>query len=122
MLCFDARTERLYPVVTPVTQGKLKARYLAPSGPWYSLAQVARHVGGRHQGGYPRVQVQALGPVAEVVYYTAKNGDREEQQGLEYLHNQGEEGGEQPWLCIDEQGRPWLAGGSYTVPDEGITD
>lgn len=122
MLTFCPKLERLYPVLTPTTQGKIAARYLAKDGPWYGLGQVAKHVGGAHQGHYPRIQVQALGPVAEVIYHTAKNGDREEQQGLEYVHHQGEEGGIQPWACVDAQGRIWLAGGDYTVPDEGITD
>lgn len=88
-----------------------------------SLAAVA---GGRQaEHDYPDLAAVDLGVVTAIVYGpTLKTGD-----GLsEYIHHFGVEGDEahvvngvQPRLAADEEGRLWLVGGDYTVPDEGIT-
>lgn len=91
-----------------------------------SLSTIAKRAGGRQADhSYPRVRCIDLGIVTDIVYGpTDKKGD-----GLsEYIHHFGIEGDEahvvngiQPRLAADEEGRLWLAGGDYTVPDEGIT-
>lgn len=123
-LCYCPELERLYPVLTPTTMGKLSSRYTSSKAPWYWLKDVAKHVGGDQcrAGRWAKVKVQVLGPYHEVIYYTAKNGDAEEKRGVDYVHLAGEEGGIRPYLCIDDKGRLWFAGGDYTVPPEGITD
>lgn len=89
-----------------------------------ALQEAQEQAGGR-QARYPHrcpgLPVQVLGRANAVSYFTVKNGDDEEQEGVEYRHALGEEGGVRPLLCVDNQGRLWLAGGSYTVPAPGIT-
>ena len=91
-----------------------------------TLGAIARRAGGRQaEHPYPRLRAIDLGIVTDIVYGpTDKKGD-----GLsEYIHHFGVEGDEahvvggiQPRLAADEDGRLWLVGGDYTVPDEGIT-
>lgn len=113
--------ERLFIVLSPATMKKMAARYMHPEGTFYPLPQVAEHVGGRqNQWPYPNIPVQVLGELADITYYTAKGGDKEERSGVEYNHEHGEEGGLRPYVCIDKTGRFWLAGGDYVVAHEGI--
>ena len=84
------------------------------------LADFARAVGGRHATpDYPDVEAAPIGILTHVVYATEKKGD-----GYSfYIHKMGEESGVRPCLCIDDQGRMWLAGGAYRGnPTPGITD
>ena len=90
--------------------------------PWYGLDDVAKDVGGRQaKWGYPDIDVQILGECTHIVYATTKKGDGPS----EYIHEFAEENQQDsvcPVLCIDGDGRLWLCAGSYSVPDEGITD
>lgn len=87
--------------------------------PYYDLTALAKAAGGRQaRWKHNPVDVQLLGEASHVVYATDKSGD-----GFsEYIHELGEESGVRPYLGVDDRGRFWLAGGNYTVPDEGITD
>lgn len=84
------------------------------------LGALAARVGGRQaRFPSPAVLVVPIGEVTHVVYATDKLGDGYSH----YIHKFSEEsGGPRPWLAVDAVGRSWLAGGSYTVPPEGITD
>lgn len=85
----------------------------------YPIAQVAKATGSKHaKGGYPSIKVQPLGRLVNLVYYTHKRGDGPSG----YIHEMGEEGGVPPVLCVSDDGRLWLAGGSYTCPNPGITN
>lgn len=116
----DHPNQRLYLLVDPKSRPFLKQNFwdanrMAPM----PLAQVAHLTGGRHaRGGYPNIQVKPLGPLTGVVYWTLKKGDGRSY----YLHKQGEITGGFPVLCISEDGRLWVAGGSYTAPTPGIAD
>lgn len=89
------------------------------NGVTYPLASVAKSVGSKHaKGGYLSVEVQPLGKLTNLVYYTHKRGDGPSG----YIHEMGEEGGVAPVLCLSKDGRLWLAGGSYTCPNPGITN
>lgn len=111
--------ERLYIFTPPSTNEWCRETLLVGKFPFRHLGTVARDAGGRQAGfPYPGVQVQTLGRLVAVIYKTAKKGD-----GMSsYIHHMGEESGVQPYLTIDTKGRLWVAGGNYTVPDEGITD
>lgn len=120
ILAFDnTKTQRLYAILTPEAQAGVCQRYpVGRSAPL--LEDVAHSVGARQNRfrGSPVVRVNPIGLVTHVVYRTNKKGD-----GLsEYIHRFGEEKGPPPLLCSDVKGRLWFAGGSYSVPDEGITD
>lgn len=116
------KAERLYFVLNRATQ-KRASKLILSEMPFYPLGEVHAWVGGR-QSRYPyptetsEILVQCLGYLWDVVYHTEKQGDGM----VEYHHKMGEEGGQKPILCLDEEGRLWLAGGAYSVPDPGITD
>ena len=121
-LAFTPDTETLYVVQSAKQRRATFDAYWVDDAPTYPLHEIAQVAGGRRRE-YPDVECQAIGTVHYVVYRTPKKGDaRGPTQPDEYIHKLGEEGGKKPWLAIDEQGRLWFAGGSYTVPDEGITD
>lgn len=114
-------SDRLYCILPPGFRKQLAHRLIVPEGDWYSLEEVARAAGGRQaRYSYPNVDVQVLGKCCNVVYWTPKNGDPEEQEGIEYIHRLGEEGGIEPYLGVSRDGRLWFAGGSYDVIDAGI--
>ena len=123
ILAFTTDTaERLY-ISLPAELKRENARHLIdPRGEWVSLTMVAREAGGRQaRWDYPALEVQVLGDCTHVVYATNKKGDGPS----EYVHRFSEEDTAQsfvPILCISRDGRLWLAGGSYSVPDPGITD
>jgi hypothetical protein len=64
------------------------------------------------------VQVKFLGEAKKVYYATHKQGDGPST----YVHTLGEEGGNCAYLAVSKDGNLWLAGGSYTIPDGGITN
>jgi hypothetical protein len=69
--------------------------------------------------------VKPIGVLTGVVYKTAKAGDQDAAGvGSFYIHKMAEVGSESvfPVLSVDQIGRFWLAGGSYTCPTPGITD
>ena len=125
ILAFSPRKDqRLYLIYPTSTAKRLAKRLLVDGADEYELRDVARAAGGR-QARYrfrrSTLPVQVLGALTHVIYYTPKGGDEEERRGVEYIHRMGEEGGVEPYLAIDEDGQLWIAGGSYTVPDPGIT-
>jgi len=116
--------QRLYPVIPLDLRGETRA-LIDDEGEWYDLQEVADAVGGR-QARYklPKMDVQALGMLTNVVYLTEKGrypGSSAPDDWSEYKHRMGEHGGVEPALCVDSDGRLWIAGGSYTVPNAGIT-
>jgi len=92
----------------------------SPNAEWWSLQAVAKAVGGR-QASYPiyaQEEVQPIGPLTHITYYTEKVGD-----GLsQYIHEFGEESDLRPWLVVDRRGNIFVVGGNYHSPYEGITD
>jgi len=66
---------------------------------------------------------EVLGPLAGVTYYTTKFHLGEEGGKADYTHLFGEEGGLLPVLIYRTRDALLeIAGGSYTIPDEGITN
>lgn len=84
------------------------------------LKTIAERVGGRHAiDPYPHLAVKPVGVLTGALYSTTKKGDG----GRAYLHPMGEENGIAPMLCIDSQGRFWVAGGNYRAQNlAGIED
>lgn len=116
----DHAHERLYMLVAS------KARQVLADRLWngndsspMDMAKLAQIAGGRHgREDYPRIRVKPVGVLTAVVYYTNKQGD-----GLSYyIHQMAELTGGYPILAVDESGRLWICGGSYTAPTPGITD
>jgi hypothetical protein len=66
-----------------------------------------------------------VGPVCEIDYFADKHhleGPAEQQHGITYYHEFGDEGGELPTLLFDRRNtKLLLAGGDYTIEPEGIT-
>jgi hypothetical protein len=66
-----------------------------------------------------------VGPVIEIEYFADKHhlvGPREQEDGITYYHEFGENDGELPYLVFDRRNRKLLlVGGSYTIEAEGIT-
>jgi hypothetical protein len=121
----DHSHERLYLLVPKRQQATLKKRFwdgntIAPR----DLNDLAAIAGGKHgrKRDYPNVMCKPIGVLTGVVYYTAKKGDSPENGGSFYIHHVGELSAHYPFLCIDQKGRLWLAGGNYTSPAPGITD
>lgn len=86
-----------------------------------ALGKLAVIAGGRnHLTGYPNVVVKPLGALTGIMYYTKKN--EPDGKWSYYLHMMGEVSGGFPILAVDQQGRFWCAGGSYTTPNPGIAD
>lgn len=117
----DHPYERLYLLVPPGAQQTLSKRF------WYennfhpmNLNEIAMVAGGRHgrRQDYPDIMVKPVGVLTAVVYFTHKKGDGPSY----YIHKVGELSGKFPFLCCDQIGRLWLAGGNYTSPSPGITD
>jgi hypothetical protein len=117
-LAFDPNHphERLYTVLDKGAARELKKRFWDDnSAPAYPLAGVARIAGGRHgTPDYPDVAVKVLGVITAVVYIPLreKAGD-----GISYyIHQMAEVTGKFPFLCVDDQGRLFFAGGNYRSP------
>lgn len=124
-LAFDHQHpyERLYLILSAPVKAKMAAQFFNPEAKSIPLATVAAKVGGVQKplgkNDYPDVLVQPFAVLTHILYKTTKEGD-----GLStYIHTMGEEeGGVRPFLCVDADGNVWLAGGSYTCPDPGITN
>ena len=118
--------QRLYMFVSPGARPALQRRFwdqnaIAPR----SLPHVASLAGGRHgrRGDYAPCAVKPIGVLTAVVYRVRKRGDENPGDPKSYyIHRMGELSHHFPILCIDREGRLFLAGGNYTVPTQGITD
>jgi hypothetical protein len=114
--------DRLHLLCVGAHVGAVRAqveRAVAAGWALQTLGSLAKQAGGRHaEHPYPHLRALDLGEVTHVVYATDKAGDGPS----EYIHAFGEESGIRPRLAADVEGRLWLVGGNYTVPDEGITD
>lgn len=129
-LVYDAqhKSQRLYVLIPKGDRRRLALLFKKHADQAVALSSVARDVGGRHsRGGYPSVKVVPLGFFSHVTYQTKKRGDdvelvrgRAVGPGSKYIHEMGECGGIRPKLCVDAQGRLWVAGGSYRVQTHGI--
>jgi hypothetical protein len=66
-----------------------------------------------------------VGPVIEIDYYADKHhleGPKEQEDGITYYHEFGEDDEELPYLVFDRRNRKLLfVGGNYTIEPEGIT-
>lgn len=111
--------EKLYLLLSTGARRAVKHAYWAQRAPVFGLQDVAKHIGGR-QASYrvPQVRVKCIAQASHILYKTNKVGDG----SSTYVHEFGEEGGIAPMLCVDADGHLYLAGGSYTVPDAGITN
>lgn len=68
-------------------------------------------------------ETEVLGPLAAVTYHTVKYHLGEHGGDANFRHVFGEEGGRLPVLVYRvRDGLVEIAGGSYTIPDEGITN
>lgn len=78
------------------------------------IAELAEQLGGRHQGDYPDIDVQPLGPIIQVEYGARKYGEFGADDGAIFHH---EHEPAHPWLAIDAEGRLWIVGGDYVGSD-----
>ncbi len=126
-LCWDLDhpLQRLYICTSPAVRAEAKAKFWHPKGDVWNLNDLAAAVGSVQgkKADYPDISVKVVGVLTNVVYYTGKLEDWEADggKGCFYIHKMGEEGGVQPALAVDSRGRFWIAGGSYTCPNPGIT-
>lgn len=68
-------------------------------------------------------ETEVLGPLAAVTYHTIKYHLGEQGGDANFRHVFGEDGGKLPVLVYKvRDGLVEIAGGSYTIPDEGITN
>ena len=124
LLAFSPRQdERLYPIMSRKNKQQCQG-LIVDGGEWVTLTEAADRVGGRQcDFTYPRAYVQVVGECTNVIYETEK-GEKGNPEGgfAEFTHGLGEKSGLHPLLCVDEDGRLWLAGGNYWVHDDGIVD
>ncbi len=116
----DHPSQRLYINLSPSSRRDAAKHLWRKGEPSYSLFDLAKAVGGRHaqRDDYPDVDVQPIGKLYFVTYYTHKKGD---DPPSKYIHRMGEEGGIEPVLAVSKDGHLFIAGGSYTCPNPGIT-
>lgn len=112
--------QRLYLLVSPRARKAIQNRFWSDNNlRAMPLSQAAMLAGGKHsRGQYPNIMVKPIGVCTAVVYLTDKKGDNMSF----YIHQMGEITHYYPLICVDSQGRLWLAGGNYTSPTAGITD
>lgn len=113
--------QRLYCILDPRVMQFNRANFWNNNtAPEINLNDLAMAIGSRHgkRRDYPNVMVKPVGAVTAVVYFTDKEGDGPSY----YIHKMAEISGGFPALAVDEKGRFWFAGGSYTTPNPGITD
>ena len=120
----DHPKDRIYFLLNDETQADFADLYQQIDEAPQLLTDLAPSGGGHHgkMKDYPMVMVKPLGYLTDIVYWTRKQGEPDEIEGTGYIHAMGEEGGTQPVLAIAEDGTIWLAGGSYTCPNAGITN
>ncbi len=124
-LVFDPRhpRHRLYLVLSPSSRRDAREHLWKPGAPTCTLFDLAGDVGGHHadKNDYPDVQVQPLGLLYYVTYYTLKEEENGEPSPAKYIHRMGEEHGVEPVLAVDKDGNLYIAGGTYTCEVAGIT-
>jgi hypothetical protein len=116
----DHRHQRIYFQCSPALRTSGRDLYRHSEARPMALGRVASELGEGHHAnprGYVRVNVKPLGHLTHLTYFTHKKGDGPSG----YIHEMGEEGGVPPVLAVSNDGRFWLAGGSYTCPSPGIT-
>lgn len=120
-----AEPRRLYVVYERPGLGRDVAKALWVKGnPTTSLQEVNNAPAGRWKK-YPierpaarRLQVQVVGWLLEIWYQTEKGKDGPST----YHHVMGEVTNRPPLLCVDREGRLWIAGGNYKVEPRGVVD
>jgi hypothetical protein len=119
---FDHPDDRIYILLSSAIRAEVAANLWDPEAPSFSLGEVAAAVGGSHgdDDDYPDIQVQPLGHIFYLSYYTHKEEEGDGGQSNIWIHRMGEEGGIEPILAVSEDGRLWIAGGSYKCPNAGI--
>lgn len=71
----------------------------------------------------PHKDLEVLGPVRSVKYFTTKDHLGRQGGTADYHHRFGERGGKLPFALYDTRNKKLVfAGGDYTLPDEGIDD
>ena len=82
--------ERLYLLLPSSVRTDVRNKLVDPSGEWWELEALAEAIGGKQsKNPYPDVEVQPVGLLTHVVYFTHKTGD-----GLsQYIHEFGEDSG-----------------------------
>lgn len=113
--------QRLYLLINDKALPVLRERlWDANSARPMDLNDVALIAGGRHgrRRDYPEIMVKPVGLLTAVVYFANKKTNGPSY----YIHAVGEISHHYPILCVDAEGKLWLAGGNYTSPTEGITD
>jgi hypothetical protein len=117
---FDHPKDRLYILLSPSIRRDVAAALWDPELPTMPLRELAQQIGGDHgdDPDYPDIEVQPLGIVFYVSYFTYKEDP--DDKAFIYIHRMGEEGGVEPALAVSKNGKLWLAGGSYRCPNAGI--
>jgi hypothetical protein len=120
-VAFDAQHpfHRIYLILSDSSKNSAKKGLWKAGKKSINLNQLAKQAGGHHgeERDYPNIQVQPLGRLYYVTYFTLKQTDKE---SCKYIHRLGEEGGIEPILAVSEDGNLWIAGGSYDCPIPGI--
>lgn len=109
----DSERGRLYIVLGAETKDELLDAFWTGED-LVTLQGLARTAGGAHQGDYVDVDVQPLGAVVQVEYYTKKYGRFGADDGAVFFHAHE---APWPWLGLDESGRLFYAGGDYDGAD-----
>lgn len=113
-------SQRLHVLSAPGFKNRMVKSYLSsPKYDFLKLEELAQMTKGRHATkDYLPIKVMPIGAMTHVVYACPKGGD-----GYSfYIHELGEISGIRPYLSVDANGRMWIAGGDYTVPEPGITN
>jgi len=114
--------QRLHLLLNPKVSAAVKARFWDGNpARVVNLQEVVSFTRGcqaKNPSDYQSVKVKVLGILTNVVYHTHKKGDG----ASYYIHQFGEVSGVCPVLCVDSDGKLYLAGGDYTCPVEGITN
>lgn len=118
-VAYDPRgKKRLYVLTKAKARGHTRKWYNEVGGPVKSLDAWAKAVGGKQQGGYPKVKGRLVGALDTIRYQTVKTGDGP----TIYFHEHGEDSGRMPAVVVDRNGGLWYAGGNYGVIRPGIVD
>jgi hypothetical protein len=124
ILAFDPnhKFDRLYLVICDDMREQVRALMKhVPHGKLATLQKIAKVAGGKQSlVPLPDIKAFPMGVCTNIIYHANKKGDGPS----DYIHEYGEETNYKhlPILAADVSGRLWLCGGSYTVPDPGITD